>query len=307
MNYPTLRKALEIKSGTVRISNDSIPNIAGILKSCYAGQPIVFSEAEPGTGDDTNETVVIKGKSSFLNRTGLTAIATLKLDKDGKVLMSLKYALPVEPGNGTRWKFSDSFPNLPKVIDWRNGTYGNALRPPLDDLEFDEASFVVFNQEPPENDGVKLKSGINFLGKMRVPSKDSTPLPGQDQPNLIGSVMKRAFGYDRQHLTVFGTVVLEGNGAQALEPRQYPWSANGPPVPGILLQANLGLPLPLGKSHGSGLTFDHVWFRIYSPTSQEWLSSNVTYEPVMAYTGALGGLNFAVKCEPQCYCDPGSR
>jgi Family of unknown function (DUF6603) len=291
VSYAALRLAFEIKSGRVTISKDSIPDIAEIMRSCYAEQPIVLSEAEPGTDDGKNETVIIKGKSSFLNLTDLPVVATFKLDGSGKVGMSLNYTLPVEVGTASRWKFSDSFPALPKVVDWRNGTYDNPRRVLLDDLEFDEASFVVVSHQPTATDGVQLKPGINFVGKLRLPDKVQAPLPGRDQTNLIASVIKDTFRYDKEQLTVFGTIRVEENETTALEPLQYPWSAEGSPIPGIQLHADFGLALSLGNSQGSGLKFDRVGLRIYSPTSTKWLSNHETYYPVLAYTGTLGGLS----------------
>lgn len=58
-------------------------------------------------------------------------------------------------------------------------------------------------------------------------------------------------------------------------------------TPGILLRADLKRAISLGDQAKSRLEFRDVCFRIYSPTSTNWLAANPTYEPVLAYTGTL--------------------
>ena len=279
--YADLRQALRITSGTVTVAKTSlpdspkIPDIDAVLDSCYAGQPVVLSEAVLERDDASTATLVIKGKSAFLDHPGLLPVmATFKL-RAGKVQMSLEYTLPA-PG----WKFSHSFRDLPKVVDWRQ-TFADPMSVPLDDLMFSKASFVVINDPPPKGeDGDDLQQGINFLGTMQM--------LGGVPPHGVAWVIKRAFNYSGDELPVTGTIRLQELQATALRPDQYPWSAGGRLLsPGILLQADLGLTLPLNNLTESPLSFNQVHFRIYSPTSTKWLTNNPTFVPVLAYTGIL--------------------
>jgi len=276
--YSELRQALSIIDNTVKIAKRStpkIPDIDAVLDSCYEGQAVVLSEAVLESDDAPAETLVIRGKSAFLDHISpLPVVATFKL-RAGKVQMSLEYTLPT-PG----WRFSHSFRDLPKTVDWRK-TFADSMSIPLDDLMFSKACFIVINDPPPlgEYRG-DLQQGINFLGTMQV--------LGGAQSSGVADVMKRAFNYSANELTVTGTIGLQEFQMTALSAGQHPWREGEDPIPpGILLKADLGLALPLNRLPESPLNFDQVNFRIYSPISTRWLANNETFAPVFAYTGTL--------------------
>ena len=286
MDFERLQQALAIAGDTVTISRSSILDIAHIQDSCYGGQDIVLSEARPGDGDGRDLTVVRTGKSSFLGRGNLPVVATFKLVTGGSpnptdtVIVTLRYILPAG------WKFSHSFPNLPKVTDWRK-TVADPMSVPLDDLEFDSAAFVVASQPQPGEEP-QLEAGINFVGKLRVPNQD---------PAGVTGAVRSAFGYEKDQLTIAGTIRLPRDGeiTTPLKPSERPWERQ-PVPPGILLRANLNCEVPLGGSSGSQLKFGGVCLRIYSPTSSGWLAANSTCAPVLAYTGTLNLPGAGVTC-----------
>lgn len=295
-NIGELQEALAIQQdGKITIARIVFPDLAVIIGDCYGGEPIILSGAERGDDDGVNETVVRTGRSSFLGCPDLAVVAAFKLvtgsgeaDRLGTVKVTLRYTLP------TGWKFSHSFPELPKVIDWRK-TAADPLSVPLDDLTFASASLAVTNHRHEES-GVLLRTGINFIGKVLVSDQEPTA--------AVTAAIKRWLGYNNSELLLTGTInLLQPNdtliktppelwpGSHTREtssPNGGPLSASSKPVPpGILLSADLGLNKALGSSPDNGLSLDNVCFRIYSPTSSVWPASNSAYAPGFAYTGTL--------------------
>lgn len=220
MEFGTLQQLLRIRDdGTVMIAKSAIPDLAGIMDACYEGQAIVLSGAVSGDGDGVNETVVRQGMSRLLSGPELPVVATFQL-AFGAVQVTLRYTLPVgadTPVNHPEWKFSDSFPELPKVVDWRK-TVAEPTSVPLDDLKFDSASFVVTSQ--PQLDagsGVKLQFGINFLSTLRL--SDQAPRAG------VSGTIKRVFGYLGNQLALVGTIRIPRGDTPELKALDDLWSA----------------------------------------------------------------------------------
>jgi len=288
MNFAQLRDALKIEGGKVIIAANTLtPNIANLLSSSNSDQPIVLTNATAGAGDGQNETVVIKGNSSFLNVADLPVEARATLDKDGNAQLFLKYTLRGEmPGPGD-WQFSRSFPDLPKMVDW-DKPIGDPLSIPLDELPLFNSYFVVVSEASQEPDfKVDLKQGINFVSRMR--------------PTGIIGIVESIFG-SAQPFTIHGTIrqPKATESTLGLKPLQYPWDLEIP-VPGILLEADLGLAKSLGSMELSGL-----FFRIYSPTTDGWYQENNTYKPRIAYSGSLAIPSADLQLDMVAPMEPGS-
>lgn len=269
MNFQELKNALKVTAGKLTIHRDTLtPNIRDLLDQCYAGQPIVITGAGPGPGDGENDTIVIQGQSTFLNVQNLPVVASFSLDPSGNVQLWLKYSL-LGPNPGPNdWRFSRSFPKLPQVMDW-NKTYDDPTTIPLDELFLFNAYYIVTsrNQMEPEFQ-VELQPGINFVSRMK--------------PTGIIGVVESIFGRS-EPLTLYGTIQLPlpGQITPPLGPFKYPWDSDNP-VPGIMLQASLGVNWDIGA-----LKFQKTVFRIYTPVTTDWFRSNPTYPPFIYYTGSL--------------------
>ena len=86
MNYQELKQALKITDGKITISHRTLGStVSDFLTAYYNNKPIVITGAEPGSGDGENETVVISGKSSFLNVANAPVTASFSLDNKGNV------------------------------------------------------------------------------------------------------------------------------------------------------------------------------------------------------------------------------
>jgi hypothetical protein len=269
MDFQELQNAVKITAGKLTVGRDTLtPNLRELIDRCFAGRPIVIADATPGPGDGANATVVIRGRSTFLNVSNLPTVATFSLDLSGNVQLLLKYSLlGAKPGTDD-WRFSRSFPRLPQVIDW-DKTYADPASVPLDQLALFNAAYIVASQPQTEPEfRVELQAGINFVGRM--------------QPAGIVKAVAGVFG-QAQPVTLYGTIQppTPGQTTPPLPPSQYPWGVAGP-IPGIMLQADLGVAWQIGA-----LQLRKIAFRIYTPLTTDWLRSNPTYQPALYYTGAL--------------------
>jgi hypothetical protein len=269
MNLQELKNALTITGQNVTIAKDTLtPNISDLIDRCYLGQPILITGAQPGPGDGQNETIVIQGRSSFLNILNLPVVAQFSLDSDGNAQVFMKYALLGPNPGPSDWHFSHSFPKMPGVIDW-NKTYADPLTLPLDELSLFNAYYVVTSHPQTEPEfQVSLETGINFVSKMR--------------PTGIIGVVESIFGQPTP-LTLYGTIRIPKKTEMItqLKPFQQPWDITEP-LPGICLKADLGVGLDIGK-----MQFNNTAFRIYSPHSIDWLQANSSFNPFLCYSGRL--------------------
>src|SRR5204863_4914225 len=98
----------------------------------------------PGPDDDSNSTVVIRGTASFQNVTALPVELRASRDANGNVQIVLRYTLRGATPTATDWRFSTSFPNLPRRLNGAAVT--DAASPaPLDTLDLFDTAFVVSN------------------------------------------------------------------------------------------------------------------------------------------------------------------
>lgn len=266
MQYVDLRNALAINAGTLTITSGTLTaNIAALINSTYAGQPIVLTQASYGAGDGQNNTVVIAGTAAFQNVSAVAVTLRAWIDGSGTAQITLRYALLGTAAlPGATWKFSTSFPDLPPVIDWA-GTADAPMVIPLDALPLTEAALVVASsagQDPLR--GVPLTAGLNFVGQM--------------QPTGIASHIANLFGVN-QALTISGTVNLPslGQSAPILGAQQNPWEVSNPP-PGIVLRAALSPAVQIGN-----LKLSNGTFLVYSPPSMAWQNRNPDYRAQLAF------------------------
>ena len=268
MNEHDLRKALAIVGGRVRIATDTLtPNVAALLRTTYGGAPIAIEAAHPGPGDGSNGAVVVRGTSTFLNVKDAPVELHAHVDSAGNAQLLLKYDVLGDRSAPGSWKFSHSFPTLPKVVDWTR-PMNDSNTAPLDELPFFDASFFVVSQaqHAPVFD-VPLAPGINFVGHL--------------MPTGIDVVEFLLSGAGT--MTVYGTVnpAETASTLPALRPAEYAWSSTAVP-PDITLQAALTGTHSVGR-----LQLDKLSFRLYSPASQAWLEKHPTYQPVFGYSAKL--------------------
>ncbi len=299
MDFSELNNALGIENGTLKTdqitiaSNTLTSNLGSLLAYCYDNQPLVIRRAEFVSADADNNRVTIKGQSTFLNVAQLETEAHFSIDTQGQVQLFLKYALIGNEPLPNRWKFSTSFPNLPKVPDQNEAAYFDratqgiiqSMIVPLDGLILFNSFFVVVSQPQKEPAlGVDLQWGINFVGYLR--------------PQGYLAIIETLFAHTAQ-LTVFGTIrrprptetpqQLALQYASSLERFQYPWSVvddfpNG--LPGILLQVALDIDYTIINDK---LKFRGETLYLYTPLDDSWLllNTNPNFVPIQAYVGSI--------------------
>src|SRR5262249_42622860 len=153
-------------------------------------------------------------------------------------------------------------------VDW-NQSKDDLQTTPLDNLRLSNSYFVVVSQKQQEPEfKVELKPGINFVSQVT--------------PGEILDVIESIFGH-AQPFTIYGAInpPKPTDAGFALESERYPWELESP-VPGILLQADLGLEAAVGR-----MALNDLFLRIYSPTTVDWLETHPGFEPVLAFSGKL--------------------
>lgn len=268
MRYADLREAFTPSGGRLVVAPGRLTaNLQTWWPGVYGSDPLVLDAAEPGPGDGEGAVVVVRGTASFLRLSDLAVELRASLDAGGDVQLCVRYALRPAESGARGWRFSDSFPDLPRVVDWGQDGAGAVL---LDALDLFDAAFIVVSTAQAERGtGVPLLPGINFVSQLRP----------------VGPVAacREVFGQEAA-VTLYGTV-FEPAPTEPVAPvpeQRYPWDLDGP-VPGILLQASLTGPAPLAGH----LVLEGVAFRVYSATSADWERRHATYTAVQGYTATL--------------------
>ena len=250
---------------TVLASIDPKKVIPAILIKAFNNLPIVITNAKANPITD-GEDVIITGTSGFRFITsGLATTATLKMvDDNVQALFALTVIGAIPPP--TPWKFSDSFPDLPTVVDVSQPDAKPTS--PLDAIMMANAQFMVSTFEQTV-EGQTLIAGINFRADM--------------SPTGILSVFETIVG-GKGILKLQGTINVPSATTitPPLLPGQFPWSPKGTP-PGINLMAGLSVdPIEIGS-----MSFAADLFRVYSAATAEWFGKNDTFKTTVAYTGEL--------------------
>ncbi|KAA5533715.1 hypothetical protein F0919_14375 [Taibaiella lutea] len=259
-----------IAGGIVSIGATTLQSIDGagvipqLITLAYSTNTIVINEAKANpVSEGTN--VIINGTGTF-NFTPDSVAVTMTLSiVNNNVQALLQYEMiPATPPT-TPWKFSDSFPKLPTLM---NGTLPDAaVISPLDQLQMSDAQFLLSTYEQTVND-IALSVGVNFSAALTP-----TGVLGIFE-NLIGT----------GQMIISGTVNSPDASQKStpLGQNEFPWNQTGI-VPGINLMADLNVAaFQLGS-----MTFSADYFRVYSPASTDWQANNSTYNVTVGYTGAF--------------------
>lgn len=295
MDFTALQRSLDPAGSTVRITTNTFPSPFGdFLASCYfkQGEQIVIDNAV-SSADAAAGVVSVTGRASFLSCANLPVTATFSLDQQGDVQAALRYTLLDGAGSAKAWRFSDLLPDLPgelsprvramaavsglSVAQARVAGVVVADQPNLlDTLSFLAASLVVTNgpHTDPDTKIAFESAGIHFVGQLRPAS-----LIG-----ALGAVLAPA-----HTVTMHGRIVVFKDETQLALPAPssdptaviYPWEPQ-PALPGVHLQAALGLDVTVGK-----LALRDSALRIYSPPSAAVLARDELFQPVVAVTGSL--------------------
>ncbi|NEP55875.1 MAG: hypothetical protein F6K31_02480 [Symploca sp. SIO2G7] len=298
MNFSELKDALGIEgdsipSNVVNISTNTLTkNINVLIEYCYNNQPIVINHAEYVSEDTSEQRLIIKGKSSFLEVADLDIEAQFWIDEQNQIQLTFKYLLiEGEPGDNP-WRFTHSFPQLPTVLDNNEPIEFNrqtqeitqTLVAPLDKLYLFNSYFVVVSQPQQEPElNVELKWGINFVSHLK------------SQGFL--AVIEKLFQHT-EDLTIYGTIrkPLPTETPEEFsdlytgrEGFLYPWNVaeeHERGLQGILLQVNLGLDYSIVEDKIK-FTADKLY--LYTPLNSDWvfLNTNPAFVPVQAYTGSV--------------------
>lgn len=251
--------------GSTLQSIDAAKVIPAIILYAFNNQPIEITDAQANPVSE-GAAVVITGTGVFrLTTTGIPVTLTLTLiDGNVQALFGFTVIGPTPPPK--KWKFSDSFPDLPTVFDVSQP--GAEATSPLDALEMKNAQFLVSTCQQ-SVDGQDLIAGINFRADMA--------------PTGILSVFETLIGGSGD-LALQGTINIpyDGTVTPPLKPGEFPWERQGV-IPGINLKAGLAEgPFTLGS-----MSFTADFFRIYSAESTGWFGKNSTFTTTVAYTGSF--------------------
>ncbi len=267
---------LEIKNGWVFIDSEPLDGIlpVEILTAVYGEPEIKIDRAAAMAGGGPRE-IRIKGETSFSLLRGPTEVfATLELVGNPETLaLTLRY--PLTQG----WLFEHSFPGLPYMADYdsQKSSYLDGQRV-LASFRLEPGNFY-FTTYPHtlHDDGlggdVFLEQGLTIAGCWAP-------------QGMFGLLDYLVTSPNASHKILSGPVVLRPTGTPLpLEDGQFPWSSR-PRIPGIHLQANLGLALSFPPGSGK-MELKALRFHVYSPLSLFPPDGVPGYRFAMAYAGDL--------------------
>ena len=294
MDFTALQRALTPAGSTVTISTETLPApFASFLQSYYVaqGRQIVITNARLDA-DTSRSAVAITGRANVLDAANLPVAASFTLDATGNVQAALRYTLLDLGGASSGWKFSQLLAGLPgelsmgaravaaqigiPALDARRAGLLSADRPPLLDwLSFTGAALLVTTgpYTDPETQVSFDSGGIHFLGRLQPAGVlgvlGAAMEPARTVP-VCGEIVV---------LTDATELVLPGLSSDPFAAAVYAWEVT-PALPGVQLQAALGLDTRLGK-----LALRDTRLRLYSPPSDRLLSDDDPLRPLIAVTG----------------------
>lgn len=229
------------------------PRLSRLLDIYYDGYPLVVREAcilEPEPTDASQEKpsrLVITGTSSFLNIPNLPLTMTVQELPEG-IDLFLRYQLPAS------WKFSQSFPNLPRtwqplpsigIVSELSQSSSCSL---LDTLILTNASFLVATSPyQDETYGVQLNDGLNFAAHW-------------SPTGILGAIEGMLQIPDS--LTLAGPIIFPADvtASDAVVRFSWPPTRNMLPQAGINLKAETATDLSIGA-----MRLSRVFTRVCSP------------------------------------------
>lgn len=267
MDIQTVNQSLSIVGGQLTLTATSLPGLSlePWLLAYNKDQPLIISNAQK---DVRGQRVVVSGTTPFLGVPSLAVTATFSLDTKNIPVVEVRFILIGAQPTPTSWRFSTSFHQIPLLMDYARSVTIPSLNI-YDELQLSDAAFVLTTQADKDQvTGVPLVPGLNFVATLK--------------PQGLLGLFDSLLGGEKQ-VTLYGPIVLPTTGqvTPELPPQTYPWQTSWP-VPGIVLQADLGIALKLAN-----LTLQNCALRLYTPLASDWLDANGTYEPVVAVAGTL--------------------
>lgn len=267
MDLDALNKALAVADGKLTLASDTLPGapMQSLLTVYNGGNALTLENV---TKQTTDTAVTVSGTATFMRVADLPVTAVFTLDSAQNPVASIRFTLIDGAPGPAPWRFSQSFPGLPPFpsINQYIPTGTDNL---LDQLVLSDAAFVLNTAAGKDAvTGAPLGYGLNFVAQM-----NPAGLTGLFNPLLTGGTS-----------LLYGTITMpRPTGVTPQLPAlASPWQALDWTVPGIQLQAPLGVELSVGP-----LSLKDTVLRFYCPTSADWLAENRTYEPEMGITGSL--------------------
>jgi hypothetical protein len=317
MNFSELLGKLGIENGKFGNPNMTLAtgtfgkNIDAIIEYCYDNAPIVISAPEITATDEAKGTLQVQGTAAYSGVKNLAAHASFTIDAQGEPQLLIRYILIDGPPKTNSWNFSQSFPQLPTVVDDSQATEfdrgTNTVKQsrfaPLTQLWLSDASYVVASrpQQDPVLD-VPLEWGLNFVSHIK--------------PEGFLGMIENVFKNTRQ-LTIYGTIrkpvspetvsQLSSRFPTGLERFLYPWDVAADfdkGLPGIFLKVDLNLDYSILKDK---IEFTAEQLLMYTPCAEGWVveGSNPMFVPVQAYTGKISLPGTGIEMDMLAPIEPG--
>ncbi|HEY1353045.1 MAG TPA: hypothetical protein VGF67_25810 [Ktedonobacteraceae bacterium] len=267
MDIHTLDQDLQIVGGQLTLTASTLPGLSlqPWLLVYNQDQPLIIASARK---EVRGHEVIVSGTTPFMGVPSLAVTATFHLDTTNTPVAQLRFTLIGKKPAPNAWRFSTSFPQIPLAMDYAQSVTIPHLNV-YDELQLTDAAFVLSTGAGnDQTTGVPLVPGLNFIATLN--------------PQGLTGLFDSLLGGKKQ-VTLYGPIVVPTTGqvTPELPPETYPWQTSWP-VPGILLQADLGIAVTLAK-----LKFQNCALRLYTPLTSDWLDANATYEPIIAITGTL--------------------
>ncbi len=299
MDFAVLQTLFAIKSNnisrkTLSLSRGDFPDtLSDFFTLCYNDRALNLSQVQLTKNDEQNRRIEITGVSSYLNVPNVNTRLESWFDDNDQLQLTVSYQLLTANPGPNDWRFSKSFPDLPKTPDEtqpilfnrETGESWQKERVPLDDFAFFNAAFVTSSCETEDSQSQQpLKKGINFLAKIH--------------PQGPLAIAANAFKVTTE-LSVRGHIRLPARGETTAQLRTqfmdtgenflFPWHVEDQieaGLPGILLTIAIDIHDSLGKNT---LTLDADSLMVYTPISDDWVipSTNPAFKPVQAFSGSM--------------------
>ncbi|MGB0360548.1 MAG: hypothetical protein ACPGEF_03960, partial [Endozoicomonas sp.] len=307
MDFNTFKRLLGIKDNAfsknaLSLSSQNFPDyLQPFFTLGYDNKAINLSNLKLIECDDNQQRLTFTAKGDYLNAPSLDVHLQSVVNDTGQIHLIANYALlGANPGENS-WKFSKSFPDLPKTPDENEyllfnratGDTWQKERVVLDDFAFFNSAFVISSDamiDPAT--GQSLQTGINFISSVR--------------PEGAIAIMANAFSVTSA-LTVSGTIRLPVQGETPADLKTqfmdngerplFPWNIEDQfkqGLPGILLTINTNINSDFGNN---AISISGNSLKVYTPMSDDWCltMTNPSFEPVQALTGifSLAGANIS--------------
>ena len=243
----------------------------GSILITLIGQPLETPGPTPSTGS-----ITIEGSAPFLSApitsladgaqvAVITRIASapvkavFQLESETSLQVSLEFTLAAD------WKFADSFPELPAILDPSNDAEISLPASLTGSPASLSGARFVFRNVPGGFNGEDLDGGLNLVATW-------------DSGGLLG-ILEELKVVAAPVLT--GSVVVPGGDPPALADGEFPWQVTRPP--GI----HLRVPLARERSIASTLTVRETSLSIYTPLDSQFQIEHPEYEPQFGFRGGI--------------------